>query len=166
MNRKYGIAAAALLLVSLISGAIVLKIAHGMQGSRARAQESPTRMRAASIGTTNPQTDYDCFAKVVLTCDHETSVFMTPVTWTATVTPYSNSKEPTGWVFFKTRSPDGQITVTIGKARLVNGAASFTKSRFVPGVHPVFADYVGDKTYIGDGSNILNLVVLARADEP
>ncbi len=115
---------------------------------------------AASAGTATQTVNPDG-TTAVLVSDNPTSVFGQPVTFTATVVVVAPGVGiPTGTVAFKSSSPDGTITVTLGTGTLdSSGRAQFQIAVLVPAPHTVFAVYVGDGNDTGSTSAPVTQVV-------
>jgi parallel beta-helix repeat protein len=82
------------------------------------------------------------------------AVYGQPVVFTATVRAMApGAGTPTGTVDFKSTSPDGTITVTLGTGTLdASGRATFSIDHLVPGPHTVFASYPGDTNFTASAS--------------
>src|ERR1035441_5139474 len=91
-----------------------------------------------------------------LTSSANPSIFMQPVTFTATVT--SGSGTPTGTVLFK------QGGTLLGSGTLsVGGTATFTKADLPVGTSSIAAYYQGDPNFAISNSAVLNQKVYTSA---
>jgi len=87
--------------------------------------------------------------QTVLTTSGSPSTFLSPVTFTATVSYFARLGTPTGNVTFR----DKTTATTLGSSPLVSGVATLTTSALSVGNHSIVATYGGDTNSTTSTSN-------------